>query len=394
MYRKYYLVEVIILILLSHGGWNGPSVTLLSCTSESSKLVRDVVQKRFIPVVDRYRVSLPLECPLHPRRDMFWWLQTELEATRTAGEETWHCPVCGQKFRCENTFVTHWDASHARTIGMTEETVCLDEFCDVFRCDMLKKKMHKQRLEEEEELKNTRTGSTAQVTSLSIKLKNRKIAEDDEETRRHRLQCDPEEMNRLHSKCRSLIRQCTIGMLANLSSKDFQDIEDDLDQAICSFLTCDRYWDDFDSQIHHVPVLVLAIFGLLATSFFCFCYYGTWVLLEKNPMNSNQLCCNCQKSKTIEFRHRQRAHRYRYRHNSPELISRQTSPELLSGHTSPEFASRKTSPELRSRQTSPEIITRQTSPELISGQTSPEIANREKSPDFVATRRAPSRCAR
>ncbi|GFT41374.1 hypothetical protein NPIL_153661 [Nephila pilipes] len=41
--------QVVLLLLLSHGGWNGPSVTLLSCTSESSKLVRDVVQKVTFP---------------------------------------------------------------------------------------------------------------------------------------------------------------------------------------------------------------------------------------------------------------------------------------------------------------------------------------------------------
>lgn len=320
MYRKYYLVEVVILILLSHGGWNGPSVTLLSCTSESSKLVRDVIQKRFLPIVERYRVSLPLECPLHPRRDMFWWLQTELEATRMSGEDTWNCPVCGQKFTCENTFVTHWDASHARTVGMAEETVCLDDFCDVFRCDVLRKKALKQRRDEEEELEKAM--AEAQATSLPIKLVSNKPDEEgpDEETRRKKSQCDPTEMRRLHKKCRSLVRQCTIGMLVNLSTKDFQDIEEDLDQGICSFLTCDKYWDDFDSQVQHVPVLVLVIFGLLTVSLFCFCYYGTWVLMEKAPVSSTQMCCNCQKSQTMEIRHRQKTQEYKYRQKSPEFM--------------------------------------------------------------------------
>ncbi|XP_035209721.1 uncharacterized protein LOC118184192 isoform X1 [Stegodyphus dumicola] len=325
MYRKYYLVEVVILLLLSHGGWNGPSVTLLSCTSESSKLVRDVVQKRFLPVVERYRVSLPLECPLHPKRDMFWWLQTELEATKTAGEETWHCPVCGKKFRCENTFVTHWDASHSRTMGMTEETVCLDDYCDVFRCDILRQKMLKQRLEEEE-MEKTATHKPTQFAALSIAHKHQQLEEDDEEIKQKKQMCNPKAMNVLQLKCRSLIRQCTIGMLANLSSKDFQDIEDDLDQSICSFLTCDKYWDDFDSQIHQVPTLVLAIFGLIIISLFCFCYYGTWVLMEKNPINTNQLCCNCQRSQSMEFRHKQKVRQYRYRQNSPEFQTTRRAP--------------------------------------------------------------------
>ncbi|XP_042896471.1 uncharacterized protein [Parasteatoda tepidariorum] len=285
MYRKYYLVEVVILLLLSHGGWNGPSVTLLSCTSESSKLVRDVVQKRFLSVVERYRVSLPLECPLHPRRDMFWWLQTELEATKIEGEETWNCPVCGQKFRCENTFATHWDSSHSRSMGMAEETVCLDDYCDVFRCDVLKRRVLRQRQEDEDSIKKISSfqPSSLNLYSLSI-FKNEhahsKLSEDDEEVKKMKKLCKSDEMKRRHTKCRSLVRQCTIGMLANLSSKDFQDIEDDLDQSICSFLTCDKYWDDFDTQVHQVPILVTTIFGLIITSIFCLCYYGIWVLME------------------------------------------------------------------------------------------------------------------
>lgn len=59
-------------------------------------------------------------------------------------------------------------------------------------------------MEEEEELKSTRTAdSSTQVTSLSIKLTDKKQHdEDDEEIRKHKLQCDPKEMNRLHNKCR------------------------------------------------------------------------------------------------------------------------------------------------------------------------------------------------
>ncbi|XP_054716803.1 uncharacterized protein LOC129226229 [Uloborus diversus] len=280
MYRKYYLVEVVILLLLSHGGWNGPSVTLLSCTSESSKLVREVVQKRFLPIVERYRVSLPMDCPLHPQRDMFWWLQTELEATKTPGEDIWNCPVCGQKFRCENTFVTHWDASHSKTMGMTEETVCLDDYCDVFRCDILRQKVQRQRREEEKVLQKAISDRSGYLTNLVAGQKSPKSEEEDTKIKLMKLQCDPKAMHRLQNKCRSLIRQCTIGMLSNLSSKDFQDIEDDLDQTICSFLTCEKYWDDFDSRVHNVPVVILAIFGLIITSLFCFCYYGTWVLIE------------------------------------------------------------------------------------------------------------------
>ncbi|GFS53223.1 c2H2-type domain-containing protein [Nephila pilipes] len=135
---------------------------------------------------------------------MFWWLQTELEATKIEGEETWHCPVCGQKFRCQNTFATHWDASHAKTLGMAEETVCLDDFCDVFRCDILRKKMLKQRLEEEEEL--SRAESKKQSSGIqSVTLFKHRVEDnedDDEETREKKKNCDPQHMVRIHDKCR------------------------------------------------------------------------------------------------------------------------------------------------------------------------------------------------
>ncbi|GFT39239.1 c2H2-type domain-containing protein [Trichonephila clavipes] len=144
---------------------------------------------------------------------MFWWLQTELEATKIEGEETWHCPVCGQKFRCQNTFATHWDASHAKTLGMAEETVCLDDFCDVFRCDILKKKMLKQRLEEEEELSKAAKQESSGITLFKHRAPDDE--NDDEETREKKKNCDPQHMFRIHNKCR--VSDCLEFCIKNLS---------------------------------------------------------------------------------------------------------------------------------------------------------------------------------
>ncbi|KAG8200639.1 hypothetical protein JTE90_022261 [Oedothorax gibbosus] len=436
MYRKYYLVEVVLLLLLSHGGWNGPSVTLLSCTSESSKLVRDVVEKRFLSVVERYRVSLPLECPLHPKRDMFWWLRPNIKAERREGEK-WHCPVCGQRFGGESTFVTHWDVTHARTLlGMAGETVCLNDFCDVFRCDVLKRQMLKMRIEEEDKLMKQHH------PDHSISLFQHSHTNEDEEIEEKKKNCDPRVMKEKHYKCRSLIRQCTLGMVANLSSKDFQDIEEDLDQSICSFLTCEKYWDDFEPHIHHVPVLIFAVFGLIITSLFCFCYYGLWVLLEKSPINSSQMCCSCQKSSSIDGYYKMKRQKNRQkqnstehtvkpstiecapktvsnglsddkssserqhplevntkrkklaRENSRELNSRENPPDFISRENSPEYYSRENSLEYNSRENSLDYSSRAISPEYHSRGKSLEYNSREISPEYSSRENSPEYCPR
>lgn len=61
--------------------------------------------------------------------------------------------------------------------------------------------------------------------------------------------CNYSSMRQLQARCVSVIQQCTIGLMSTLSSKDFRDIEDDLNRSICSYLTCDKFFDDSLTEV-------------------------------------------------------------------------------------------------------------------------------------------------
>lgn len=64
------------------------------------------------------------------------------------------------------------------------------------------------------------------------------------------LPCNSTEMEILHEKCKSIIRQCTVSLLSSISLKDFHDIEEDLTTAICSYLKCEKYYQDYKEVIN------------------------------------------------------------------------------------------------------------------------------------------------
>lgn len=76
------------------------------------------------------------------------------------------------------------------------------------------------------------------------------------------------------------MRDCIAGLLANLSVKDFQDIEGELNRAICWYLSCDRYWEDTKRHHRHTPWYLLITFLFLLSSGISACYYVVSLLLR------------------------------------------------------------------------------------------------------------------
>lgn len=106
-----------------------------------------------------------------------------------------------------------------------------------------------------------------------------------------------------------LVRDCIAGLLANLSVRDFQEIEGkrlhiihavaftrffslslsyrsrfvpagELNRAICWYLSCDKYWEDTKRPQRHTPWYLLTIFMLLLFSSIYACYYIIWVCFK------------------------------------------------------------------------------------------------------------------
>ncbi|GFR28166.1 c2H2-type domain-containing protein [Trichonephila clavata] len=86
--------------------------------------------------------------------------------------------------------------------------------------------------------------------------------------------------------------QCLLDFLQPLSSKDFQDIEDEVNQAICSYLTCNKYTDGSLQVVEPVPVLVCVIVGSLLIGGFCLCYYVVYTLSYPEHSINNESFCN------------------------------------------------------------------------------------------------------
>lgn len=108
-----------------------------------------------------------------------------------------------------------------------------------------------------------------------------------------------------------LVRDCIAGLLANLSVRDFQEIEGtrlrdqratisrarvtpltslsnrsffpptgELNRAICWYLSCDKYWEDTKRQQRHTPWYLLTVFMILLLSSIYACYYVIWVCFK------------------------------------------------------------------------------------------------------------------
>lgn len=66
-------------------------------------------------MLERFHVSLPLECPFHPQRDMFGPQQA---AKRQHRPSLWTCGFCGKSFFEEKFLDLHFDNRHKGEINM------------------------------------------------------------------------------------------------------------------------------------------------------------------------------------------------------------------------------------------------------------------------------------
>ncbi|XP_029049278.1 uncharacterized protein LOC114878998 isoform X2 [Osmia bicornis bicornis] len=363
--------QVLIVLLLSVIPWPGPSVFKISCPRDRASVVRRIVQKRWMPILKKYQVELPLECPFHESRDIF---RPQQKAKHQHRPSQWTCGLCGKSFYAEKHLDAHFDNRHKSNVNTAEDAVCLADYCDIMRCDVLGNRDFESSLVDDEAAhhttdiqvwkENTEQRSTSvmpcesrglsrstypveksctmsggvAVTNIqrychredSGALENHRLPgtayhveiagpdnksnacdneeeeedeeddEDDEENlveaalpavdkkqrrkglhlRKLKSNCKPEELQKLKLQCEILVRDCIAGLLTNLSVRDFQEIEGELNRAICWYLSCDRYWEDTKRQQRHTPWYLLTIFLVVLSSSIYACYYVIWVLFK------------------------------------------------------------------------------------------------------------------
>ncbi|XP_065164647.1 uncharacterized protein [Atheta coriaria] len=336
--------QVIGLFLLSLIPWPGPTVFKISCPRDNARIVRKIIQTKWLPVLQKYKVNLPLECPFHHQREIFGPQQTAKHKHRPS---QWTCGLCGKSFFEEKYLDLHFDNRHKDNINMAEDAVCLADYCDIMRCDVLitqdpkivypdssintdieiwregsgyskalaatgprdiakytvkffgsakqksasnkQQKVEKQRCQHSEapdESSREENSQNRSFNSCGDDLVDSTVPVPDNrqqrivELQKLKSNCKPEELVKLKTKCEILVRDCIASLLIQLSIKDFKEIEDELNRAVCWYLTCDRYWEDSQSDIRSFPWGLLCMIIMVLSLGICLCYYIIWVLFD------------------------------------------------------------------------------------------------------------------
>ncbi|XP_021927713.1 uncharacterized protein LOC110833678 isoform X4 [Zootermopsis nevadensis] len=352
-------LEVLALVVLSLIPWPGPTIFKISCPRDHTSVVRKLVQKKWIPVLEKYQVQIPLECPFHPIRDIYWPQQSAKQQHRPS---QWTCGICGKSFYEERFLDMHFDNRHKNQINMAEDAVCLADYCDIMRCEVLMTQEMGSPIMGDPTHINTDieiwSEATAYRTALSpsgprdlarVLLRgglfppdrqsqpppaqpqhhhcpraatpdkptvsnqptqqpgddnnatadmcdNNNLVDsalppaDNKQQRLSELQklkanCKPEDLQKLKLRCEILVRDCIAGLLVNLSVQDFKEVEEDLNRAVCWYLTCDRYWEDTPGETRHFPWGLVFVLVMVLSLGICLCYYIIWVLFDSDDMS-------------------------------------------------------------------------------------------------------------
>ncbi|KRG03578.1 uncharacterized protein Dmoj_GI21701, isoform D [Drosophila mojavensis] len=396
MTSRQFLIFILLLI-----PWPPSNVIKILCSRDNSRLVRKIVRSKWTPILDKHQVKLPLECPLHPLRDVFAPRQEEKQRDRPT---QWTCRLCGKSFYQEKYLDLHFDTRHKHIINEAEDSVCLADLCDIMRCEVFQtedasslkfgdqhivtdievwgdslgqnsalakanaaylsliprtstlsatraaKVQNRQLLQEKPsptkkqspvDATNSGDGSAAKPMSAGEKLlmklkelsqthlkRTETEASTSAETKQNetdeaehsgdaegsgqpdpsttvdgangqakvRANCKPEELSKLKARCELLLRSCIGGLLLAMSDQAFKEMEEEMNKAVCWYLTCDRYWEDGPLEPRAFPWGLIVILIFVLSTGICFCYYIIWILfdhlfqLRRNDNQCQPLC--------------------------------------------------------------------------------------------------------
>ncbi|XP_046339698.1 uncharacterized protein LOC124120848 [Haliotis rufescens] len=179
--------------------WAAEPAQANRCSRESSKIVRNVIRFKLWDIYKEIDSQMPDSCPFSLQRDIYY---EQEHHKMMESYNKWKCDYCGKAFLAEPFIDRHFDRRHPDSIQQTPSSVCLSDYCDVYRCDVLS---------------GHRTADF-----WDIKL------------------CIEDDIVEMKDKCRAYMAQC---IPKNLSQNVTRKLSDELDEAVCSYLTCSKYWD-------------------------------------------------------------------------------------------------------------------------------------------------------
>uniref|UniRef100_A0A182QU16 C2H2-type domain-containing protein n=1 Tax=Anopheles farauti TaxID=69004 RepID=A0A182QU16_9DIPT len=342
MWTKSINIEVIVICLLSIIPWPGPSVFKISCSRESSRVVRKIVHSRWLPILEKYQVKLPLECPFHPLRDIFGPQQSAKKQHRPS---QWTCGFCGKSFFEEKHLDVHFENRHRNNINTAEDAVCLADYCDMMRCEVLIAKDATLAFGSDPNAVSTDIEVWSEATAYRTALTTsgpRDLAKVPESAKsllpkvlqtirddvfrnrqpqqavtsvlhakgtsncdkndassskgdrkrskssgdgRSEANCNADDIGQLKTRCEVLVRDCIVGLLVQLSLEDFRSMEEELNRAVCWYLTCERYWEDGPLEQRPFPWGLVFVLVMVLSMGLCLCYYIIWILFDSEDFS-------------------------------------------------------------------------------------------------------------
>ncbi|XP_070576029.1 uncharacterized protein [Ptychodera flava] len=208
-----------------------------SCSRQHSRTARQILEEHFYKHYIEGAVDVPVSCPLLPARDMY------LGNENHKSQETiskWSCHYCGKAFMTEQTLDVHFDNRHSDQVLQGPNAVCLADYCDYLRCDIV---------------------SGARKPGYWDKAL-----------------CKESDVAVLKEKCETMVKVCAPLSLIGTERYDFQRV---VRESLCSSLTCDKFWEvplkqgSAFGMTAYVIAVVLLFTGLIVYYFIVYSHFYT-----------------------------------------------------------------------------------------------------------------------
>lgn len=185
------------------------------CSRPLSRIVRNQLTEHFYSVFESKSEEPHRKCPLHLDRDLYRFQ----EGNKTQDYPSrWVCNFCGKAFLSEHYLDMHFDNRHSDEL-VKGTTVCLADFCDIFRCEVFE---------------NPRKDF----------FWEKKLCKEDRLTVRRR-------------RCEALMRSCL--PQGNLSLDKELEIYEAIGANTCALLNCKNYWKPPHQEIAAWKIILYAV---------------------------------------------------------------------------------------------------------------------------------------
>lgn len=209
------------------------------CPRDRSRVVRRILTNEIYPIYNDAGYSMSASCELFGDRDIY--LQQELNKLEEAASK-WVCQFCGKAFYEQRFLDMHFESRHADSIKRGADTVCLADYCDIFRCEV-----------------------------LSARGKNQPKYWD-------KALCRDKDLKLLQDRCKAVTKKCVPPQLSNMERHIFLE---KLNEHLCDYLTCTRFWELPETELHpvstalYIVATAMLIFGLLVYYYIAYTHFYT-----------------------------------------------------------------------------------------------------------------------